>query len=472
MKRNVITIILILFLFTDNLSAKVSLPAVFSDGMVLQQKSNPNIWGKAEPNNKIEITTSWDQKKYQVLSSSDGTWKTQLVTPKAGGPYKITINDGTNLTLSDILIGEVWLASGQSNMEMPLKGFKGQPVLNSEEIISQSKNAQIRLFQVKKVSWAMPLDDCSGKWQIADPTSVITFSAVAYGYAKQLQEKLQVPVGIIQAAWGGTRIEAWMTANSLTPFSQLWIPPVENKALTSKNTPSGLYNGMINPLVGYGIKGVIWYQGETNRKNWYDYSKLLPAMVKEWRSVWGIGDWSFYYAQIAPFEKPGDKSYTFFTLIREAQLKTSAEIPNSGMAVLMDIGAENTVHPPDKESVSKRLSYLALAKSYGFKDIKWSGPVFKNMKINGEKALLSFDFDEGLYFKKQKSVNFEIADNNKIFYPAVAKIKGNEIEVSSANIKKPVAVRYAFKAWAEGDLYNINGLPASSFRTDSWEIKP
>lgn len=472
MKRNVITIILILFLFTDNLSAKVSLPAVFSNGMVLQQKSNPNIWGKAEPNNKIEITTSWDQKKYQVLSSSDGTWKIQLVTPKAGGPYKITINDGANLTLSDVLIGEVWLASGQSNMEMPLKGFKDQPVLNSEEIISQSKNAQIRLFQVKKVSWAMPLDDCSGKWQIADPTSVATFSAVAYGYAKQLQEKLQVPVGIIQAAWGGTRIEAWMTANSLTPFSQLWIPPVENKALTSKNTPSGLYNGMINPLVGYGIKGVIWYQGETNRKNWYDYSKLLPAMVKEWRSVWGIGNWPFYYAQIAPFEKPGDKSYTFFTLIREAQLKASAEIPNSGIAVLMDIGAENTVHPPDKESVSKRLSYLALAKSYGFKDVKWSGPVYKNMKINDNKVTLSFDFADGLYFKNQESVNFEIAGNNKIFYPASTKIKGREIEVASANVKKPVAVRYAFKAWAEGDLYNINRLPASSFRTDSWEIKP
>ncbi len=470
--KNLISIILTLFLFTGTLSAKVTLPSIFSDGMVLQQKSNPSIWGKAEPSKKIEITTSWNQKKYQFLSSPDGSWKTELITHTAGGPYTITINDGTELILSDILIGEVWLASGQSNMEMPLKGFKDQPVLNSDEIIAQSNNPQIRLFQTKKVSWAMPLDDCSGKWEVASPVSVTSFSAVAYGYAKILQEKLKVPVGIIQVAWGGTRIEAWMTANSLKSFSDVWIPPVENKAFTSKNTPSGLYNGMINPLVGYGIKGVIWYQGETNRKNWYEYAKLLPAMVKEWRTVWGTGDWDFYYVQIAPFDKPTDKSYAFFPLIREAQLKVLKDIPNSGMAVLTDIGAKNTVHPSDKESVSKRLSYLALAKSYGFKDIQWSGPVYKNMKINNDKAILSFDFADGLYFKNQESVNFEIAGNNKIFYPAIAKIKGNEIEVSSTNVKKPVAVRYAFRAWVEGDLYNTAGLPASSFRTDEWKINP
>ena len=443
---------------------------MFSDGMVLQRNSNPSIWGKADPNTKIEITTSWDEKKYQFLSSSDGNWKTELNTPEAGGPYTITINDGTDLVLSDILIGEVWIASGQSNMEMPLRGFRDQPVLDSKETIAQSHNPQIRLFQVKKVSWAMPLNDCSGNWKEASPTSVATFSAVAYGYAKILQEKLKVPVGIIQTAWGGTRIEAWMTTNSLKSFPDVWIPPVENRVLASKNTPSGLYNGMISPLVGYGMKGMIWYQGETNRKNWYEYAKLLPTMVREWRSVWGIGDWDFYYVQIAPFDKPTDKSYAFFPLVREAQSKALKDIPNSGMAVLTDIGAKNTVHPADKESVSKRLSYLALAKSYGFKDVKWSGPVYRNMEINEDKAILSFDFAEDLYFKNQESVNFEIAGNNKVFYPAVAQIKGSKIEVSSSNVKKPVAVRYAFKAWVEGDLYNADGLPASSFRTDGWEF--
>ncbi|WP_026063412.1 sialate O-acetylesterase [Pedobacter arcticus] len=471
MKINLIPITLILLLFTNNLSAKVKLPSVFSNGMVLQQQSNVLIWGKATPAVNMTIVTSWDKKRYTLKSTADGTWETKMSTPIAGGPYTITINDGTNLVLSDILIGEVWIASGQSNMEMPLKGFINQPVLNADETIAQSNNPQIRLFQVKKVSWAMPLDDCSGTWETAKPASVTTFSAVAYGYAKILQEKLKVPVGIIQVAWGGTRIESWMTVNSLKSFPDLWVPPVENKALKSKNTPSGLYNGMVNPLVGYGIKGVIWYQGETNRKNWYEYSKLLPTMVKEWRTIWNIGDWDFYYVQIAPYDKPTDKSYAFFPLVREAQLKALDDIPNSGMAVLTDVGAQNTVHPSDKESVSKRLSYLALAKSYGFKDIKWSGPVYKNMKINDDKVILFFDLADGLYFKNQESTNFEIAGNNKVFYPATAKIKGSEISVFSDKVKKPVAVRYAFKAWVKGDLFNGIGLPASSFRTDNWKMK-
>lgn len=471
MKRYLILIVL-LFAFLENLSAKVTLPSIFSDGMVLQQKSNVFIWGKATENVQLTIISSWDKKKYQIQTTADGSWKTSISTPSAGGPYTISINDGTELLLSDILIGEVWVASGQSNMEMPLKGFINQPVLNSRETIANSDNPKIRLFHAGKVSWAMPLEDSKGQWKKASPSSVTTFSAVAYGYAKLLQEQLNVPVGIIEVAWGGTRIEAWMTANSLKELSELWIPPVENKAFSSKNTPTGLYNGMINPIAGYGIKGVIWYQGETNRKNWYDYAKLLPAMVKEWRSIWGIGDWDFYYTQIAPFDKPDDKSYAFFPLVREAQQKALKDIPNSGMAVLTDIGSESTVHPSDKETVSKRLSYLALAKTYENRDTKWSGPIYKSQKNADGKIVLQFDFaDGGLNFKNNKSSNFEIAGSDKIFYPATAKIEGSEIAVSSDKVKKPVAVRYAFKAWVEGDLYNGAGLPASSFRTDHWEIK-
>lgn len=468
MMKNLISIMVGLFLFSGSLSAKVTLPAIFSDGMVLQQQSSVFIWGKASSGVNMTIITSWDKKKYTLQSSEDGTWKTKIKTPVAGGPYTITINDGTNLVLSDVLIGEVWLASGQSNMEMPLRGFNNQPVLNSSETIAQSDNPQIRLFKVKKVSWAMPLDDCSGKWEAASPTSVATFSAVAYGYAKILQEKLKVPVGIIQSAWGGTRIEAWMSTNDLHSFPNVWIPPVENTALASKNTPSGLYNGMISPLVGYGIKGVIWYQGETNRKNWYEYVKLLPTMVKGWRTAWTVNDWDFYYVQIAPFDQPKDKSYTFFPFVREAQLEALKDIPKSGMAVLTDIGAENTVHPSDKASVSKRLSYLALARSYGFKDVKWSGPVYKSMQIQGNKATLFFDFSEGLYFKNKTSTNFEVAGDDKVFHLATAQIYGSTIEVSSPKVSKPTAVRYAFKAWVKGDFYNSDDLPASSFRTDDW----
>ncbi|MEQ7799304.1 sialate O-acetylesterase [Pedobacter sp. ASV1-7] len=459
--------------------AKVELPAVISNGMVLQQNSNAALWGKATPGKKMSITTSWDKKVYQISVSADGKWSAKVKTPKAGGPYEIAFNDGDTYKLNNILIGEVWLASGQSNMEMPLKGFKNQPVLNSDQVISAAKNPQIRFFQVKNVSWKKPLENCEGAWVNTTPISARDFSAVAYFYAKILNEKLNVPIGIIQADWGGTVVEAWMSNESLSKFSdEIKVPAEEDAVNKNKNTPSGLYNAMIKPIQGYGIKGVIWYQGESNRNKPDLYAKLFPAMVKQWRSDWKAGDFAFYYTQIAPYISnstplsPALKALEpKVPVLREVQLQSLNRIANSGMAVITDIGAENTIHPPDKENVAKRLSYLALAKTYGDKKVNWAGPTYKSMQVQDGKILLKFTAAEGLKFSGNESTNFEIAGSDKIFYPAKASITKDGIVVSATEVNKPVAARYAFKAWTVGDLFNKYDLPASSFRTDSWEIK-
>ncbi|WP_199119584.1 sialate O-acetylesterase [Pedobacter sp. ASV28] len=457
--------------------AKVVLPTLFSDGMVLQQRTEVSVWGKSETKGEVIITTSWNGKSYKVKPSS-GNWRVKVATPAAGGPYTLVINDGDETKLQDVLIGEVWVASGQSNMEMPLRGFKDQPVANSEEIIKNAKNDKIRLFLGEKVTWSRPLEEVKGRWQYVSPTSVIEFSAVAYGFAKILQEKLKVPVGIIEVAWGGTLVQAWMSAKSLNTYPNVKIPEDNNVAFEDKNVPTGLFNGMINPIVGYGIKGVIWYQGEQNRHEPENYLKMFPAMVKDWRSRWGIGDFAFYYVQIAPYISKTEKLSKIslelqpkVPFLREAQLKAESLIPNSGMAVIMDVGAQNTIHPPDKQTVSNRLSYLALNKTYGMKNIAYQGPVYKRLVIEGNKVLLKFDHAVDLKFTGgDESANFEVAGKNQVFYPAKAIITNDGVLVTAKEVGEPVSVRYAFKAWVLGDLVNGNGLPASSFRTDSWVI--
>jgi sialate O-acetylesterase len=476
MKLKILTGLLASFFLQVNYSdAKIVVPSFFSNGMVLQQNAQAAIWGSSDKSS-LTVTSSWDKRSYKVQVDA-GNWKVKLATPTAGGPYSIIIDDGEKMVLSDVLIGEVWVASGQSNMEMPLKGFKDQPVANADEMIKNAKNDQIRLFLGDKVTWSRPLTDVKGQWKAASPEAVTDFSAVAYGFAKNLQTKLKVPIGIIQVAWGGTLVQAWMSAKSLSPYPDVTLPQDNNAALENKNVATGLFNGMINPLLGYQIKGVIWYQGEQNRHEPENYLKMFPAMVADWRQRWGVGDFAFYYVQIAPYisktEKLSKASLELqpkVPFLREAQLKAEKIIPNSGMAVIMDVGAQNTIHPPDKQTVSDRLTALALNKSYGLKNVPYQGPELTNQVVNGSKVLLKFNHADGLYFKNGTSSNFEIAGKDQVFYPANAKITKDGIEVSAAEVQNPVSVRYAFKAWAMGDLFNKNGLPASSFRTDNWVI--
>lgn len=460
--------LLIVNLITSTAFAKISLPSIFSDNMVLQQNSNISIWGKAKTKARVTVYTSWNNQTYTAMSNADGSWKLAVVSTKAGGPYRITISDGEAVTLNNVLLGEVWLCSGQSNMEIPVKGFRNQPILNSTDILLNADNPQIRLIRYGKALSRTPQYDCkSTSWQISDAQSAKEFSAVGYQFAQQLQYKLKVPIGIIMSAYGGTKIEAWMPSNSLKSFHEIKIPADDDTAKITKNDPSVLFNAMVSPFLGYGIKGVIWYQGERNRYNPGIYDKLMVAMVEEWRKLWNSGELPFYYVQIAPFHYKDNMGSA--SLLREAQLKASTQIPNSGMVVSLDVGTENFIHAPDKTTISKRLVYWAMANTYGMKGLAFAGPVYKSYKIVKDVVTISFSHAENGLSSFGKGLSaFEVAGEDKIFYPATARITAAGVVVQSENVKKPIAVRYAFKDWIVGDLFNTEGLPASSFRTDNW----
>lgn len=469
-----ITAFLVLLFFA--VDAQTSLPSIFTDNMVLQQQSSPQIWGWDKPGQKIAVTTSWNNKTYTVQADRKGKWVTPLSTPKASKQaYTITVSNGKKLTLSNILIGEVWLCTGQSNMEMPLKGFKGQPILGSNDLILKSGNPYIRLYTVPRSSKTTAQDNSKpSPWKIAGPEAVSAFSATGYIFGKLLNEMLDIPIGLVNVSYGGSNAEAWMSPAALKAFPDTKIPSKNDSIKVVNKTPTTLYNGMLYPVVGYGIKGAIWYQGESNYENPDLYEKLLPAMVNQWRSEWGKEIFPFYFAQIAPYNYAQLPPYLIggkynSAYLRDAQRKSVSAIPNSAMAVLMDIGEEKNIHPANKEAGGKRLALLALTKTYGWKGFGAESPAFSALEINGSTATIKFlNAANGLTtFGKETSL-FEVAGENKQFYPAKAIINGSTVVVSSPMVKVPVAVRYAFKDFVVGDLFNTEGLPASSFRTDTW----
>jgi len=468
-KLSSILILLLILVFSGaSVIAEVKLPAIFCDNMVLQQQSNVSIWGSASKKSTVSVTTGWNHKSYSAHAGNDGKWKLKVATPSAGGPYEISISDGKTLRLRNVLIGEVWICSGQSNMEMPMRGLRSQPVIGSAEAIALSSNPNIRLFTVKKTSSLEPLDDVTGDWKLCTPENVYGFSATAYYFGLMLHKVLNVPVGLIHSSWGGSRIEPWMSESGLKNFDWVKLPekkPVENLSI---QTPTVLFNAMINPIVGYGMRGAIWYQGESNRHEPKEYLKLMPGLIENWRSLWGIGEFPFYYVQIAPYDY--GQSGISSAYLREAQLKASTALPNIGMACIMDLGEKDVIHPSNKETGSNRLAYLALDKTYGIKGITGQSPVFKEMKVSGEVVKLTFDHAiTGLTsFGKELSC-FELAGADKRFFPAKASIVGPEIILISLSVTKPVAVRYAFKDFVVGDLYGVSGLPVSSFRSDDWD---
>ncbi|MBD1424189.1 sialate O-acetylesterase [Sphingobacterium arenae] len=448
----------------QNLRAQTKLNSLFGDHMVLQQHADVAIWGTDKPHTAIKIEASWGEQA-SVTTNADGTWKTTIKTIAGGGPYTLQVQGSRSISLKDVLLGEVWLCSGQSNMEMPLAGFAGQPVIGANELILNSENENLRLFHVKRNSSAIPLDTCTGIWKNADPGNVAKFSAVAYMYGKILQEKLKIPVGIICSSVGGTRVEAWTNKETLTS-NGFDYASIKEPANITVNSPSALFNAMIHPLIPYGIKGAIWYQGESNRNKAELYQTYFQAMISSWRKEWRQGDFPFYFVQIAPFNYGNGVNAAF---LREAQLKTWQNTPNTGMAVTMDIGEENCIHPAHKQEVSQRLAYWALADTYGYKGIQYSGPIYKSMDVVGNKAKIHFDYAPGGVCSFNKELkHFEIAGEDQVFHPAVANIQKGSLTVYSEVVSKPVAVRYAWKSYADGSLFNVFGLPASSFRTDNW----
>ena len=466
MKNN---ILLIISLFAINLIASqdLKLPSIFSNNMILQQDSNVSIWGWSKPNSQVLINVSWNENTFKVESSDEGKWILKIKTPKSGLSHQISLQSGDQRVLiSNILLGEVWIASGQSNMQMNLNGYRNEPIKGANDAIAKSDNSKIRFFTVERNTSNIPLDDLKGNWSVSNQENSPYFSAVAYSFAKYLNNVLKEPVAIIHTSWGGTPAEAWSDSKSLElDFEK---SEIKNHGGTPQHEPSSLYNAMINPLTNYGIKGAIWYQGESNVPRASSYTKLKNSMIEGWRREWNQGSFPFYFVQISPFRYDGNNESSS-AFLREAQLKTMLNTPNTGMAVSLDVGDENSIHPPRKFILGERLAYWALNKDYGLSNIQFSGPVFKSLEIKKNKLVLKFDYaTNGLYCPDGVINNFELAGKDKVFYPANAKIMWNQLEVKSDKVKNPVHVRYGWKNYLKGNLYNTKGLPASSFRTDSW----
>lgn len=646
--------------------ADVRLPAIVGDRMVLQQNSEVGVWGWASPGEKVSVRGSWGGSSAEAVTDESGKWRSKLRTPKAGGPFEVTVAGKNTLTLKDVLIGEVWVCSGQSNMEWSLAQAKG-----GAEAVAAATHADLRLFMVKNTVAARPGDDCVAEgpgWQECTPASAARFSAVGYFFAREIQASIGVPIGLVSADWGGTPAEAWTSERALRQFPEFgprldaiaalsadpnerlkkveevgkkwwdaidthadapgagWAAPSFNDSawktmglpqtmvqdglesfdgivyfrhsfdlgpgfeegtvlslgpiddmddayingvlvgstheegkwdtgrryvvpdgllkpglvtiavrvydhsgpggFTGKrgglnlhlaildtkspkiergkpyrvpldgpwkykvgparsamaprpgavtvdaNTPTALYNGMIAPIVPYGIKGAIWYQGESNRGEWARYRTLFPAMIRNWREDWGRGDFPFYFVQIAPFKYGGDRGET--AGVREAQLMTlreSASLPNTGMAVTMDIGDPKDIHPAEKREVGRRLALWALAKDYGKTGLAHSGPVFRSSEVKGGAVRVKFEHAKsGLLVKGDRLTHVLIAGADRKFHDAEVKVEGDVLVVSSPAVEVPVAVRYGWDDACEPNLFNNDGLPASPFRTDDWPV--
>lgn len=459
----------------NSANATVKLASIFGDQMVLQQQTNVAIWGWAKPSATVKIVTSWNKKSYSAVADASGKWSTKVQTPAAGGPFEISFNDGELLTLKDILIGEVWFCGGQSNMEMPMKGFKSQPVLGSNETILKSTNPKLRMYIVPRSSIIGVQENSKPQvWKTANPESVSNFSATAYHFGQMLQELLCVPVGLVNVSYSGSSLEAWMSADELKAFPEVKVPVKGDTIKEVSRTPTTLYNGMLHPVIGFGMRGFIFYQGESNYERSDRYEELFPAFVNNLRKAWNIGEFPFYYAQIAPFKYNYPNTDTTnvklnSAYLRDAQRKALPKIANAGMAVLMDIGELENIHPARKKEGGQRLAYLALAQTYGLKGFGSVSPAYESIAIDKEKVTVKFgNLPNGLTaFGKTLSL-FEVAGSDKKFYPAKAVIAGSSVVVSADEVKNPVAVRYAFKNFVVGDLFGNDGLPVSSFRTDNW----
>ncbi len=633
-------------------SAKVIPAGCFTDNMVLQQKTNAAIWGTEKAGRTVTVTTSWNNKKYMVVADDAGNWKVKVATPSYGGPYIITFDDGEVTTLNNVLIGEVWVCSGQSNMEMPVAGGYGD-VLNVDQVLADAANyPQIRMLKIDNKTSFQPRTDVPVKWgwTVCDSKTVRDFSAAAYFFAKNLYDDKHIPIGIINSTWGGTVAEAWTSGDALktmpafAPFVketengltqekldqkykddiQAWIntinendPAYQNGKLlwaqngfddsgwkkmtvpayweqagvpgydgtvwfrktvklpanwagkelkleiggiddydvsffngmeightdlfiykrsytvpaslvkagdntiairvfdngglgginkgpmtlsvagdttkidlagewnyhlakdlkelpqqpvnpTSANRPTIIYNAMIHPIQPYTIKGVIWYQGESNADRPYEYEQLFPLLINDWRQKWGEGNFPFYFVQIANYSARDQPPIADWPALRYAQFKTLS-VPNTGMAVTIDIGDYNRIHPQNKQEVGRRLALVARAKTYG-ENIPYSGPQYQAQKVEGNKITLAFKYtDGGLAARGDTLKGFTIAGADKVFHPAMAVISGNKIVVSSADVASPVAVRYAWANFPDCNLYNGAGLPASPFKTDDWQ---
>ena len=500
--KNPLFVVAVLALSLSALEADVTLPNIFGDHMVLQREQANPVWGKADAGETV--TVSIGGQNHQTVADQHGDWRIQIAPMPANAEPQVLQVSGLNsqVSFSDVLVGEVWICSGQSNMQWSLSNSYNGPVE-----IAAANHPQIRLISVPQVGTQDPQDNFDGAWSICSPDTVGNFSAVGYLFGSRIHSALGVPVGLIDNAWGGSSAEAWVPRDTLEAdggYSELlssWDQKVaaytdemhaakvdEYQAWQAagkpkpakraprdfragQHRPANIFNGVLNPTIGYGIRGVIWYQGESNSGRAYQYRTLFPLMITTWRELWQQGDFPFYWVQLADFmEETPEPADSNWAELREAQTMTLS-LPNTGQAVIIDAGEGRDIHPRDKTTVANRLVRLALANDYGYQ-IAAQSPRYASMQIQDSIIALTFDHvsSQGLHtFDVRQLLGFELAGEDKVFVKADAKIIGkNKVLVSNANVQNPVAVRYAWANNPKANLQDRNGLPVTPFRTDDW----
>lgn len=464
MKKNLLAAFLCSALaVTGSAFATIRLPAVISSNMVLQRESQATLWGWADPGEKITVATSWNGAIDSLTTNSDGRWKIKVNTPAAGGPYSITLQGWNRIVLDNVLIGEVWLCSGQSNMEW--SSYNNNKQIADE--LPKSANNNIRFFHIPRTTSAYPQDNCEGNWEASGPESLKGFSIIGYFFGKKLQQELNVPIGLVEAAWGGTPVESWTPA-----------PVIESDAIMKEaaarlpetpwgpHSPGIIYNGMIAPVTNFTIAGVIWYQGEGNTAIPHSYQRTFTGMIGAWRKVWQK-EFPFYYVQIAPYAY-GNKPVG--ALVMEQQTR-SLSYPRTGMVVITDLVNDvKNIHPDNKLDVAIRLANLALADNYHRSLTGYKSPVFKSMETDQNKLVVYFENAPDGFLTKgnEKPTEFYIAGDDKVFLPAEVKLEKDRIIVWNKQLSKPVAVRFAFSNTAMSNVFSKAGLPITPFRTDNW----
>jgi sialate O-acetylesterase len=498
-------LLMVIFILTvaSSASTNVRLPHIFSDNMVLQRDKELPIWGWAAPGEKITVTFA--NGVAVTIADDNGCWQTKLPPAKPGGSFVMTITGNNSIRINNILVGDIWLCSGQSNMEWPLSSTS-----NAAKDIADSNYHQIRILSVPKKTAGLPRMDANVEWKICKPETIYSFSAVAYFFGRKIHKELNVPIGLINSSWGGSRIEPWTppegfllsdktknidtfiqqansnyrkTLEKSLPAMEDWLnktkkavadnkpllpePDLPKHPLDDYWQPTGMYNAMIYPLKPFAICGVLWYQGEANLDDGTLYLEKMKALTGGWRKVWQQGNFPFYFVQLAPYKYDGNPYR--LPIIWQAQTAALSVIPNTGMAVTVDLVDNiNDIHPRNKKDVGERLALWALAKNYARNIPAFSGPIYKSMKIEDNKIRISFDYTgTGLTSRNNQPLNcFEIAGDDKNFVKADAVIDNDTVLVSSDKVEKPAAVRFAWNEQAQPNLCNKEGLPASPFTTE------
>ena len=476
---------LVLMTMAIGSQAKVRLPHIISDNMILQQQTDARLWGWTQPGKTVKVTTSWNQEEINTKADKNGRWLVKVKTPKASyDPLSITFDDGEPLTIHNVLAGEVWVCAGQSNMEMPVKGFGMCPVKDYNHwVIESAHHTGIRSVKIPSVMRAEPQDDAQCEWRICSPKTVGEFSATGYFFARQMHAALDIPIGLIEANKGGTRVESWLTKENLQKYTN---DPTDSVEICKKWSQWDYHrsllwgNGTFNPILNYTIKGILYYQGCSNVGDpGNQYSERMKLLVEQWRSQFGLGEIPFYFVQIAPYRYDDDDNAISGALLREQQWKAAQIIPNSNLVCINDLvyPYETTqIHPAQKQPVGERLAYTALCRDYGFENVHYKSSSYKDMTIKNDTVFIHLQDNYYADAPFEQMEGFEVAGQDKVFHPAQARhfwqpgggYWDEAIMIVCPEVKQPVAVRYCFKNFQIGNVKNAGNLPLFPFRTDKW----